>query len=101
PFSAPSGKPDSGGASSLTYNKYLKVNELKELQICQSDPPHHDEPLFIIIHQTYELWFKLVLHELDSVFEFMGLGKVRRANFYMKRIIAVMRLLVHQIHLLE
>jgi tryptophan 2,3-dioxygenase len=101
PFSAPSGKSDSGGASPLTYNNYLKVNELKSLQICQSDPPHHDEPLFIIIHQAYELWFKLILHELDSVFYFMNENKVRRALFYMRRVVNVLRLLVQQINLLE
>src|SRR5262249_35164183 len=49
-----------GEHSPLTYNNYLQVRELRELQHCRSD--HHDEPLFIIIHQTYELWFKLVLH---------------------------------------
>jgi tryptophan 2,3-dioxygenase len=103
------GCPHAGSAStgpsdaknSLTYNNYLKVNELKSLQICQSDPPHHDEPLFIIIHQAYELWFKLILHELDSVFYFMQQDKVRRANFYMKRVVNVLRLLVQQIQLLE
>lgn len=88
-------------SSPLTYNKYLKVDELKSLQICQSDPPHHDEPLFIIIHQAYELWFKLILHELDDVFHYMNINKVRRANFYMKRVVTVFRLLVQQIHLLE
>jgi tryptophan 2,3-dioxygenase len=86
---------------SLTYNGYLKVNELILLQQCLSDPAHHDEPLFIIIHQTYELWFKLILHEMDAVFDLMKQGRARRATFYMKRIIAIMKLLVQQIHILE
>ena len=47
----------------LTYNNYLKIDELLDLQELQSDPEEHDEMLFIIIHQTYELWFKQVLHE--------------------------------------
>ena len=85
----------------LTYNGYLKVHELKQLQICQSDPAHHDEYLFIIIHQTYELWFKLILHEIDSVFGLLDEGKIRRATFYMKRAIEIMKLLVQQIHILE
>jgi tryptophan 2,3-dioxygenase len=85
----------------LTYNGYLKVNELKELQLCLSDPAHHDEPLFIIIHQTYELWFKLILHEMDTVFALLAEDRARKATFYMKRIIAIMRLLVQQIHILE
>jgi tryptophan 2,3-dioxygenase len=91
-------KPEPG---SLTYNGYLKVNELILLQQCLSDPAHHDEPLFIIIHQTYELWFKLILHEMDAVFAFMKEGRARKATFYMRRIIAIMKLLVQQIHILE
>lgn len=86
---------------SLTYNGYLKVNELKQLQICLSEPAHHDEPLFIIIHQTYELWFKLILHEMDMVLELIAAGRPRKATFYMKRIIAILKLLVQQIHILE
>ncbi len=85
----------------LSYNSYLKVDELKQLQFCQSDPPHHDEPLFIIIHQTYELWFKLILHELDVVFLCLTKDKLRRAIFYMNRVNAIMHLLVGQIHILE
>ncbi|HEY9714911.1 MAG TPA: tryptophan 2,3-dioxygenase family protein [Chroococcales cyanobacterium] len=89
------------GHTSLTYNSYLKVPELKNLQFCQSDPAHHDEPLFIIIHQTYELWFKLILHELDEVMSLLKESKVRRATFFLKRIAAIMRVLVGQIHILE
>lgn len=85
----------------LTYNGYLKVEELKQLQICQSNPPHHDEPLFIIIHQAYELWFKLILHELDVVIKYLAKDKVRRATFFMRRINSIMSLLVNQIHILE
>ena len=56
-----------GSGLPLSYSGYLKVPELLSLQVCQSDPPHHDETLFIIIHQAYELWFKLILHELDTL----------------------------------
>ena len=105
PYSSSGAKPSTGasstGKSSLTYNNYLRVNDLKDLQICQSDPPHHDEPLFIIIHQTYELWFKLVLHELDVVIAYLAGDKIRRATFFMRRINAIMGLLVSQIHILE
>ena len=90
-----------GNHSSLTYNSYLMVDQLKELQVCQSDPAHHDEPLFIIIHQTYELWFKLIIHELDLVIDLMRQDKPRRANHFMKRAVAIMRILVQQIHILE
>jgi tryptophan 2,3-dioxygenase len=87
--------------NALNYNDYLKVEQLKNLQICMSDPAHHDEPLFIIIHQTYELWFKLILHELDLVIEYLNKDRIRRANFFMKRVNAIMKLLVQQIHILE
>lgn len=87
--------------SPLTYNNYLKVAELKQLQICLSQPAHHDEPLFIVIHQTYELWFKLVLHELDEVARHLQGDKVRRATFYLRRVVAILKLLVQQIHILE
>jgi len=45
----------------------LKVPELLDLQQPQSSPQHHDELLFILVHQTYELWFKELLHDLDAV----------------------------------
>ena len=48
-----------------TYSSYLRLNELLSLQRPESPGPEHDEMLFIIIHQTYELWFKQLLHELD------------------------------------
>ena len=51
----------------LNYASYLKVEELLSLQEPQGDPPEHDELLFVIIHQVYELWFKQMLHELDKV----------------------------------
>ncbi|HEY9776645.1 MAG TPA: tryptophan 2,3-dioxygenase family protein [Planktothrix sp.] len=88
-------------ATPLTYNNYLRVRDLKNLQICQSDPAHHDEPLFIIIHQTYELWFKLILHEIDEAIRLMAADKVRRATFYLRRVVTVFRTLVTQIHILE
>ena len=50
--------------SAVTYSSYLGVEELLNLQRLASEGPEHDEMLFIIIHQTYELWFKQILHEL-------------------------------------
>jgi tryptophan 2,3-dioxygenase len=103
PAEAPQGEygAHSSTHSSLTYNTYLKVLELKELQFCQSDPAHHDEPLFIIIHQTYELWFKLILHEIDEAIILMDKGQVRKANWFLRRIVAIFKVLVDQIHILE
>jgi len=60
--------PTAYGKSDLSYNDYLKVAELTALQMPLSKPEHHDEMLFIIIHQAYELWFKLIIHELESAF---------------------------------
>lgn len=94
-------RPPAYGAGSLSYNKYLKVEEIKQLQHCLSEPPHHDEPLFIIIHQTYELWFKLILHEIDEVIRLMDESSLRRATFFMRRVNTIFKVLVNQIHILE
>lgn len=83
----------------LTYGEYLKVPELLSLQARSTD--HHDEMLFIIIHQAYELWFKLILHEMEKTRDSMRQGKVLRANHSMKRVLEIMKLLVGQIHVLE
>lgn len=85
----------------LTYNRYLCVEELLQLQQLQSDPPHHDETLFIIIHQAYELWFKQILHELESAIPAMAAGKILSAHRRLDRIVKIMQLLVKQIHILE
>ena len=52
---------------SLTYASYLHLAELLKLQQPRSSPPEHDEMIFIIVHQAYELWFKLQLHELEKI----------------------------------
>src|SRR5208282_709858 len=58
---------DARSEKKLTYSSYLQVPELLRLQHPESSPEHHDELLFIIVHQTYELWFKELLHDLDAV----------------------------------
>lgn len=88
-------------AHHLTYNDYLMVPELLKLQRPQSDPPHHDEMLFIIIHQAYELWFKLILHELTRAKTFVDRDQPLRARHFIDRVVAIMRLLVDQIHIVE
>src|SRR3954470_7419848 len=101
PYGAGGPEPKPYGRSDLTYNDYLKVPELLALQIPQSDPAHHDELLFIVIHQAYELWFKLVLHEIKTAIEYMDKGEVLRAQHFIKRVVEIMRLMVPQIHILE
>jgi tryptophan 2,3-dioxygenase len=85
----------------LTYGRYLKIPELLSLQQGLSSPPHHDEELFIIIHQVYELWFKLVLHELDTAAQELDAGRVHEATRLLRRVVEVQRLLVNQVRILE
>src|SRR5205807_2718078 len=88
----------------LTYSSYLKVPQLLELQDPQSSPPHHDELLFIIVHQTYELWFKELLHDLDAVVtNLRGAGanpnsrdEVYEAARLLRRCTEITRVLVEQ-----
>src|SRR6185503_15817132 len=90
-----------GKNAPLSYNKYLKVRELLELQETLSEPTSHDELLFIIIHQTYELWFKQMLHELDATVGWMNEGRTFRANHSLRAVIGIEKVLVTQIHILE
>ena len=93
----------------LTYSSYLKVPELLKLQESQSSPPHHDELLFIIVHQTYELWFKELLHDLDAVvanLQAAGANPESRDEVYeaarlLRRCTEITRVLVEQFTILE
>lgn len=90
-----------GKGGTLSYNKYLKVPELIALQQTYSDPPSHDELLFIVIHQTYELWFKQILHEIDASIKWLNEGRPFRVNHSLRSVIGIEKVLVTQIHLLE
>jgi len=93
----------------LTYSSYLKVPELLELQHPQSSPQHHDELLFVIVHQTYELWFKELLHDLDAVVSNLraaGANPQSRDEVYeaarlLRRCTEITRVLVEQFTILE
>lgn len=89
------------GKSPLTYGEYLKVSELLQLQKCLAQPPSHDELQFIIVHQAYELWFKLILFEIDSIIKAMDEDHVRQATWLFHRINVILKLLYQQIHVLE
>ncbi len=91
-------KPD---PKSLTYGKYLKVHELLSLQQELSDPKEHDETLFIIIHQVYELWFKQILHELDNMEARLATDQLMGMVRSLKRISTIQRVLIQQIEILE
>lgn len=85
----------------LTYNTYLHLDQLLTLQQPRSTPPEHDEMLFIISHQVYELWFKLQLHELEKVrADFCG-GHLYGAIGTFKRARTVLKVMVEQIDILE
>ncbi len=90
-----------GKGSPLSYNKYLKVPELIGLQETLSEPQSHDELLFIIIHQTYELWFKQILHELDATMKWLNEGRTFRVNHSLRSVVTIEKGLVSQIHILE
>src|ERR1043165_4104520 len=92
---------DYGKNAPLSYNKSLKVRELLELQRTLSEPTSHDELLFIIIHQTYELWFKQVLHEIDATIGGRNEDRMFRANHSLRAVIAIEKVMITQIHILE
>ncbi|HET8762256.1 MAG TPA: tryptophan 2,3-dioxygenase family protein [Gemmatimonadales bacterium] len=85
----------------LTYGGYLRVRDLIALQQLKSDPPQHDEMLFIIIHQTYELWFKQVVHELDGIIRRIDEDDVLGAARLLRRCHAIERVLIDQLSVLE
>ena len=85
----------------LSYGSYLRIPELLALQTLQSDPPAHDELLFIVVHQAYELWFKQLIFELESVRDRMFEGDAWRARHYLTRIHAIERVLIEHIEVLE
>lgn len=90
-----------GDNAPLSYNKYLRVADLIALQDCLSEPVHHDELLFITIHQAYELWFKQILHEIDAAINQMNEDRGAAAARSIKRIAEIEKVLVNQIHILE
>jgi tryptophan 2,3-dioxygenase len=90
-----------GKNTPLSYNKYLRVPELIDLQTCLSTPAQHDELLFITVHQAYELWFKQILHEIDAAIELMNHDRPAEAALPVRRVVEIEKLLIAQIHILE
>src|SRR4051812_23314068 len=70
----------------LDYKSYLKLEELLKLQQPLAEPSSHDEALFIIVHQVFELWFKLLLHEIDVVFKMLDQGDVIESERLIRRL---------------
>jgi len=85
----------------LSYGSYLKVPELLGLQRLLSHPPAHDELLFIVVHQAYELWFRTMLFELESVRDLIFRRDTETARHLLTRVHAIERVLIEQIEVLE
>ena len=90
---------DAPHAKYLTYSDYLALDELLSLQRPRAG--EHDEMLFIVIHQVYELWFKQLLHELDYVRRLLEDGPLPPILHTMKRILTILKVQVAQLDILE
>jgi tryptophan 2,3-dioxygenase len=85
----------------LTYGSYLHLEQVLGAQRPLSEGPEHDEMLFIVIHQVYELWFKQILHETNKLGETLETGDTHRALGTLKRILTILKTLVAQVDILE
>jgi len=85
----------------LSYRGYLKLGDLLALQAPVSRPEQHDEMLFVVSHQTYELWFKEILRELDAALARMMADDPREAARLIRRVVTVMKVLTQQLEVLE
>ncbi|MFN0124005.1 MAG: tryptophan 2,3-dioxygenase [Blastocatellia bacterium] len=109
PMSSDIFPPPASAAAGVSYGAYLRVGDLISLQHPLSDPPQHDELLFIVIHQTYELWFRQLLHELDAVIANLRMATadpasrdaVYEAARLLRRCTEIGRVLVEQFTILE
>src|SRR5258708_36959688 len=85
----------------VTYSSYLALDELLQLQRPLSPGPEHDEVLFIVIHQVYELWFKQLLHEGDDLVLSLDRRDLPRSLATLKRALTILKVIVQQIDVLE
>ena len=85
----------------LSYGSYLRIPELLGMQTLRSRPAAHDELLFIVVHQAFELWFRELLFELETVRDLMSRRDVARARHLLHRVHTIERLLIEQVEVLE
>src|SRR5213076_1365764 len=85
----------------LTYSSYLALDELLQLQRPRSEPEHPDELLFIIVHQASELWFKLILHELEGLIDLLEARDTLGALTSVKRVNALVHIVTGHLSALE
>ncbi|MCH8929635.1 MAG: tryptophan 2,3-dioxygenase, partial [Proteobacteria bacterium] len=88
-------------AGEMTYGGYLQLDKILDAQALVSKPPHHDEMLFIIQHQTAELWMKLMLHELAAAIGFMQRDRLDRCSKILSRVKHVQAQMFNQWAVLE
>ena len=94
--------PDTGEhPPALTYTSYLRLDELLNLQAPRSDGPEHDETLFIVIHQVYELWFKQLIHEVRGMQAALEAADAGGALHLARRMLTILKTVVAQIDVLE
>lgn len=85
----------------LSYGSYLRLPELLSMQTLRSRPAAHDELLFIVVHQAFELWFRELVFEIESIRDLMFARDPHRARHLLTRVHAIERLLIEQIEVLE
>ena len=85
----------------LSYGSYLRIRELLHLQLPRSKPAAHDETLFIVVHQAFELWFRELIFEIETIRDLMFAGDPHRARHLLNRVHTIERLLIEQIEVLE
>src|SRR5690349_19115065 len=82
------------------YGSYLRIDDLLDLQHPLT-PGAHDEMLFVVIHQVYELWFKLMLHELERAVSALLAHQPQPALASLRRTLSIDEVLIAQLHVLE
>jgi tryptophan 2,3-dioxygenase len=87
--------------TALDYKGYLQLDELLKLQQPIAEPPAHDETLFIVVHQVFELWFRLLLHEIDRVFNLLDHDDVIESERLTRRLTSIVRLFIPKLSVLE
>jgi tryptophan 2,3-dioxygenase len=88
-------------SKALTYSRYLCLDELLSLQRPVSQGPEHDETLFIVVHQVYELWFKQILHELGELRRALAADDHPGVVHTLKRTLTILKTLVAQVDVIE
>jgi tryptophan 2,3-dioxygenase len=88
-------------AADLDYKSYLKLDELLSIQKPLTQPGCHDETLFIVVHQVFELWFRLILHELDCIFRLLDRDDILESERLVRRLTAIVRLFIPKLSVLE